>query len=296
MSDDREFLRATTDWLEAGSDQTPPQAIDAVLLAIRTTRQERVLWSPWRTLDMALFARVAIGAAAVLAVALAAITLGPLSNGPGAAPTPSPTPTPTPALTVDGPLEAGRYTFHGPYLGVPVELQDTYPTMSFTVPSGWQGGESGANLTKVYGDNQESPLFFVWNVHHGFVDPCTDHTPVMPAPDSGIDGLLETIVNQPGVSGGPIRDVTVGGYSGRAVDYTVTVDTTKCGNGDSGFWIWDSADSWVRWAVSMGEAERLYAIDVDGVTYTFFTRIHPDVSDADRAELEAIIDSIDIEP
>ena len=302
MSDDREFWAATTDWLDAGSDRTPPPAIDAVLLAIRTTRQERVLWSPWRQPNMTLFARVAIGAAAVLAVSIAAFTLIPRENSPGAAPTASPgaaptaspSPTPTPARTSEGPLAPGRYTFDVPDLGVPVELQDTYPTMSFTVPAGWEGG--GPSLAKDIGGPDQTLKLFAWNVDHGFVDPCTDHTPVMPPPDSGIDGLLETIVNQPGVSGEPIRDVRVGGYSGRAVDYTVTVDTTKCGTAEDAFWIWAGADGWYRWDIGVGEDERLYAIDVDGVTYTFFTRIHPDVPDADRAELEAIIESIDIEP
>ena len=37
MSDDRAFERTTSEWLEAGSDRTPPHAIEAVLLAIRTT-------------------------------------------------------------------------------------------------------------------------------------------------------------------------------------------------------------------------------------------------------------------
>ena len=295
MSDDREFLAATTDWLEAGSDQTPPQAVDAVLLAIRTTRQERVLWSPWRTFNMALFARVAVGAAAVLAVSIAAFTLLPRGGGPGAGPTPSPTATPTPALAVDGPLEPGRYTLRGT-LGVPSALQDTYPTMSLTVPEGWSSAVNGALITKEDNGVTDAPVLMVWAVDHGFVDPCTDHTAVRPAPGSGIDGLLETISNQPGVSGGALADVDVGGYSGRTVDYTVTVDPSLCGNGEDDFWIWGSADGDRRYGVSQGETERLYALDVDGVTYTFFTPILPDVSDADRAELEAIIDSIDIEP
>ena len=39
MSDDRAFERAVDDWLEDGSDRTPRPAVDAVLLAIKTTPQ-----------------------------------------------------------------------------------------------------------------------------------------------------------------------------------------------------------------------------------------------------------------
>ena len=52
MNDDRAFERATRDWLEAGSDRTPPPVMDAVFLAVRTTPQERDLRIPWRTPTM----------------------------------------------------------------------------------------------------------------------------------------------------------------------------------------------------------------------------------------------------
>ncbi len=77
MSDDREFLRATSDWLEAGSDRTPPKAVDAVLLAVRTTRQDRVLPNPWRSIDMSGLAKALVAATAVVAIALALINFGP---------------------------------------------------------------------------------------------------------------------------------------------------------------------------------------------------------------------------
>ena len=85
MSGDREFLRATTDWLEAGSDRTPSNAVDAVLLAVRTTRQDRVLPNPWRYIDMNAFAKALVVATAVVAVALAWINFGPSGTASAAA-------------------------------------------------------------------------------------------------------------------------------------------------------------------------------------------------------------------
>ena len=92
MSDDREFLRATTEWLEAGSDRTPPKAVDGVLLAIRTTRQDRVLPSPWRQIDMNAFAKALVVATAVVAVALAWVNFGSSGNGIGVLPHADPQP------------------------------------------------------------------------------------------------------------------------------------------------------------------------------------------------------------
>ena len=41
MNDDRDFEPTTAEWLNDGSDATPPHVIDAVLLAARSTPQER---------------------------------------------------------------------------------------------------------------------------------------------------------------------------------------------------------------------------------------------------------------
>jgi len=100
-TDDRDFWRATTDWLEAGSDRTPPDAVEGVLLAIRTTRQERVLRSPWRPISMNMLGKALIAATAVVAIAFAWINFGPANKnrvaaGPVSTPTPSAAPNATP--------------------------------------------------------------------------------------------------------------------------------------------------------------------------------------------------------
>ena len=138
MSDDRDFQHATTDWLEAGSDRTPPKVVDAVLLAVRTTRQDRVLPNPWRQFDMNALAKALVAAAAVVAIALAWIGFGQSGNNVGVAPIPTPTPSPTPTPQVlsgdGGPLEPGRrYALPG---------RATNPAISIVVPSGWTGSSA----------------------------------------------------------------------------------------------------------------------------------------------------------
>ena len=320
MSDDREFLRATTDWLEAGSDRTPPKAVDAVLLAVRTTRQDRVLRSPWRVIDMQALAKALVVATAVVAIALAWINFGPSGNGiVGTAPTPTPSPTPTPVMLPEGDsvsLVAGRYGF---------PIRATNPVISFTVPAGWAGNSTlvgkdnpgsgpcspgGCKGTNPAEATEAAPFLFDQPFNHGFKDPCTDHTPVLPAAGSGAGGLLAVIAAQPGIDAGPITDVTVGGHAGKYVDYTVTVDPAICpsdANG-GGFWVWGTCPPPVsygcemvgsgdrRYGVSLNGRERAYAIDVDGKTYTFLTNQPADLTVADAAAFQQVLDSIEFGP
>lgn len=99
MSDDRGFKRAIDDWLSSGSDRTPTPAVNAVLLAVQSTPQERDLRIPWRTPPMPAPLRLAAAIAIASVVGYAGLSLLNPPNGPGAVtPTPSPT-TPAPSLT-----------------------------------------------------------------------------------------------------------------------------------------------------------------------------------------------------
>ena len=105
MSDDAAFERATSDWLEAGIDRTPPEVLDAVLLAVRTTPQERDLRIPWRVTPMPTHLRL-VAAVAIIAVAgVTGLTYlnGRPEQGAGVGATPSPTqvPTPSPSPTTE---------------------------------------------------------------------------------------------------------------------------------------------------------------------------------------------------
>ena len=68
MNDERSFERTARAWLELGANQAPDRAIQAVLLAIETTPQERDLRIPWRFPTMNTPLRV--GMAAVIGLLL----------------------------------------------------------------------------------------------------------------------------------------------------------------------------------------------------------------------------------
>jgi hypothetical protein len=116
---DRRFERAVLDWLEDGSDRTPRRAIDAVLLAVKTTPQERGLRPPWRFTFMTNTMRAAAGIALVAVIAVGALAVGAGVGGPSPSPSPTATVTPTPST--------GPFSFTSPLYGY-----------SVTVPAGWR--------------------------------------------------------------------------------------------------------------------------------------------------------------
>ena len=286
-------------FLDEGQTDLPDRVFDAVRHDIQRTHQ-RVVIGPWRVPNMSIFARAAIAAVAVLAVGLAWVNFGPSQSGPGVGAQPTPTPTPSPQPLPGGvlDLEPGRYWLNavGASSGTPV------PRIAVTMPAGWTA--DGDLVLKNYApdlnpgefdasDAGAGPSLVAWQISGTFVDPCTNHTLVKPAPGPGIDALADALAHQPGTTAGPPTAVTVDGYSGKFVELTVTADITKCVDK---FSIWTSADGNSRWVQGTNETNRIYILDVDGRRFTFSARIPARTTTADRAELEAIIASIDIEP
>jgi hypothetical protein len=121
---DRLFERAVREWLDDGSDRTPRHAIDGVLLAIKTTPQQRDLPIPWRFPTMNPIPRLAtVAAIAAVAIAGSLYLFGrgsPVGGSPTAPPTAKPTPTPVMA----GPLRAGTY------VGPTIQVADIIATVN----------------------------------------------------------------------------------------------------------------------------------------------------------------------
>ena len=171
-------------------------------------------------------------------------------------------------------------------------------TLSITVPSAWTIADSDW-VNKDYGADAGA-AFGVWQISNRFNHPCTDHTLLEPAPGPGIDELLTALAGQPGITAGPLTDVTVDGYSGKYVELTVATDIATCPVDDgeaplSGFWLWASPDGDRRYVQGSDETDRIYAVDVEGNRFTFVAGFQGRATAADRAELQAIIDSITIE-
>jgi len=103
MNDDRTLERAARSWLEAGPTEAPDHAVEAALLRIQTTHQERDVRVPWR-IPMSSSGLRLLGAAAV-AIVIVAVG-GALLFRPGADRGVAGQPSPRPAASASSALSA----------------------------------------------------------------------------------------------------------------------------------------------------------------------------------------------
>ncbi len=133
MTDDRSLERAARSWLETGPTQAPDRAVDAALLRIQTTPQERDLPIPLRLPKMISLVRVAAAVlVGVLAVGGALLLARPDQPAIGG-PTPSPSLTATPSSSPTVPVVPSSTL-------VPFTSK-VYP-YSIEYPSNWKARDS----------------------------------------------------------------------------------------------------------------------------------------------------------
>jgi TolB protein len=140
MNDDRSLERAARSFIEAGPTQAPDRAVEAALLRIETTPQERDLRIPWRIPSMTTPARVAAAAlVGVLLVGAAALYFGkpgqPAVGGPG--PSPSATTAPPSKATAKPPSSGAVVD----YTGMPgwIVFEHGGPAPDHSTPAGAEG-------------------------------------------------------------------------------------------------------------------------------------------------------------
>ena len=297
MNGNTDFDRRAQSWLQDGPTEIPDRSLQAALDEVHVTSQQR-FGAARRTFNMNVNAfRLAAAAVAALFIIVAGgIYLGNNNRSGGAGGLAAPTATPAP-LPSNGLLDPGRYR-----LGSAGLVGSAPATLSIMVPPGWTSNSS-ALVNKNYGPVEAADAgaaFVVWQISNRYKQPCSDHTLLEPAPGSSIDELLNSLASQPGIKAGPLTAVTVDGYSGKYVELTVATDIATCAvaQGEaplSGFWLWASPDGDRRYVQGSDEMDRIYAVDVGGTRFTFAARIPKRTTAADRAELQAIIDSISIE-
>jgi WD40-like Beta Propeller Repeat len=100
MTDERSLERAARSWLEEGPTQAPDHAVDAALLRIQTTSQERDWKVPRRARSMSITARLAV---AVIAIAIV-VAGGALLLRPGAGPNVGASPSPAASASLATPV------------------------------------------------------------------------------------------------------------------------------------------------------------------------------------------------
>jgi hypothetical protein len=300
MSTERETTRIVRSWLEEGVTRLPDRVLDIVLDQVPATPQRRSWWPSRRFAQMNKLVPAAVAAAAVLVVAVVGYNLlagvsepGAPTTGPTAQPTVVPTVVPSPSPAVTPGLKTVTIT---PYVGDDPSDDDS---IAFTVqyPEGWVveqfDREEYLILSGSVGADGMASLTFALGLGL-YSDPCrpTDGTegqgdpPDIPVGPT-VAEFVTALDTHPLLDVTTPVDVTLGGYSGKYLELQVPADISGCVRyrpigGDTVY------------AQGPAMRYRFWALDVDGIRIVITGYDFPGTSAQHRAELQAMVDSIQI--
>ncbi len=320
MNDQRDFDRAVDRWLDDGSDATPPQVIDAVLLAVRSTPQERDFRISWKTSPMKHLA-YAVAAVSVLAVgAIALNVLGP-SFGIGSGPTPTATIQQTPDASPEqsqppnpcdvgdfGDLPVGETCWAEPNARAAREADTSPVRILYTIPAtGWSAFLGPYKDVGEGEDLQRVNVTFA-DVQNLTVDACIDQVALDPAVGPTVDDLAAALAELPPFEvASPPADVTAFGYRGKhleimvpeSVTWEVIAGTplfTDCYQGVLRTWIDPALPFAFYGYTAPGDTEEFWILDVEGARIVIAALRSANASAEMLAEQQAVLDSIVIQP
>jgi hypothetical protein len=280
---DNEFDRTARAWLEDGPNRISDRALLSALEAIHATRQRRAWWPAQRESRMFTMFRIAAVAGAIL---LAIVGFGLLSSG--VRPGPSPAPTPTPILLGTGDLAS---LVPGTYV-----TQEFLVPVTLTVPAGWEGHVGGPYFVDL-GRTAGPELVGIAIFDTVYTDPC-DFTkgPMDPSPGPSVDDLVTALVGLPELDVSTPTDITIDGYRGKQLTITAPSDVAGCTLSPEGnLRVWELPLG-APYGMNRGQSDRLIILDVEGQRIVIITPLLPAQSAATNAEIQAVLDSIRLEP
>jgi hypothetical protein len=231
------------------------------------------------------------------APASASLAAGPTTSAPATASGRSATPSPTPSYVdlSDGSLKPGTTYF------INDSRVDGPRWVVLTVPAtGWVSNDWIMFKNLPGSSDSHVIALSTWTVGQLKADPCrwkagTLDPPVGPT----VGDLAAALVVQAGPIEATSSDVTLGGYRGKKVEFSIPsdFDDTSCDEGVYSRWeaVSEPGD-WGGWIYGGGQREAVYILDVDGQRLVIDTMSLPAASATDLAELDQIIASIRFEP
>jgi hypothetical protein len=300
MTPDRETLRIIGSWMEDGRTRLPDHVLDAVLDQLPATPQRRPWWSVRRITHVNGLAKYAIAAAAVVVVAIVALTLrgtaAPDQVGgvsPSSDTSPSPSASPAPIAPTSGSIDPGRYRWMSPGGDV-----------TFVLPDGWTGTDYG--IVKDMPTHLELAHYMPGSpdqVTRIYTDACESEGRLEPVdPLDGNSNLLSAALeNQVGTEAGTSWFSGPDGVTDPPVGQMVEIreepglDRSTCRYGAEGpLQIWADPAETTFFALAPGHWGLVYIFGEDGTPFVFTADLGPDATDEDADEVSAIVQSFEL--
>jgi hypothetical protein len=186
-------------------------------------------------------------------------------------------------------LEPGTYVLHYASIGG----AETFPTLAitFTVPAGWARvrvdglvwNDSGTRLGFLVADNL-------------YADPCDPGQGLMDPPvGPSVDDLSRALVALPGWEDAVVTEDSFYGFGGQSVELAIPADQAPCAGEDSRL-LHTLGSPGYTLAPDGGERLELRILNVAGTRLIVIATNLPEASAQDRADLQAVVDSIQIVP
>lgn len=179
-----------------------------------------------------------------------------------------------------------------------------YPAYSLEVPEGWEA--AGPFAIKSAGGPQVLGVG-IWDVGAVPGDPCHwGSTTRTPGPS--VDDLVAALQAQVSRNASPAVDVTLAGYPGRYLEWSVPDDAVVTGDADfegcdvepsdghRDFVSWFGDGQGIRYQQVAGQVDRLWVLDVDGQRLVVDATYSPDATPTDLVELDRVVRSLRFGP
>jgi hypothetical protein len=188
-------------------------------------------------------------------------------------------------LPASGPVEPGTYHV------APSAWSEAGYTI--TLPRGWET-QYGHTFIKHSDAPGELGFYFVI-VDAIFSDPCLGEGELIEVGQS-VDDLVDALLEQPVVLASEPEETTLGGLPAKRIDFSVPddLDAAACRMGEHlQIWYSPPAD---KYFVLLGDGTASgYVLDVDGQRQVFLTQYRAGATPEDVAEMETIVESIEID-
>jgi hypothetical protein len=229
MTAEREMTRVVRSWLKEDEHESAERIVDNVLARLDTTQQRRSRWPARRFAKVHTYVKLAVAAAALVAVFAVGSKVLLDRSSTGIPPSPSPLVTPTPGPTprsldagdTGRVLPAGTYHIEAPFQQ-PVEL---------TFADSWTLERYLSGETTFTKTGEGAPWLGFYLVTRLYVDPCHPEAGTRDIPVGGFQAFHQALGSwsEHGFSNGLHGSPTIAGHDGLSFTLRNEIDTATAG-------------------------------------------------------------------